>query len=64
MEPPSASLSPPKTLARFLIAEGDVGIGMRPPPASKVLGQSFFYPYKGLFGYSYPVWIGWDWKKL
>ena len=21
-------------------------------------------PYKGLFGYSYPMWIGWDWKKL
>jgi hypothetical protein len=21
-------------------------------------------PGKGLFGYSYPMWIGWDWKKL
>jgi hypothetical protein len=19
---------------------------------------------KGLFGYSYPMWIGWDWKKI
>jgi hypothetical protein len=45
MEPPSASLSPPKTLARFLIAEGDVGIGMRPPPASTSIGTIVFYPY-------------------
>jgi hypothetical protein len=22
------------------------------------------FPAQGLFGYSYPMWIGWDWKKL
>jgi hypothetical protein len=20
--------------------------------------------FKGLFGYFYPMWIGWDWKKI